>query len=181
MNAFLSGRFLALVATLLLAAAIGFFAWSGFKAPPLTASSGIVTTPPGWVKLAGPGFTLYAPAGAQLRAAQGNGFTYGDIVGTALCIRFQAGGKAKLMLSASHPDISETALTIAGAPAIVRKAYLADNEQRYWFAGCGQPLYSGLLLTTAEGAIAIEVSAANQDSLDDAMMLFKSVRLASGG
>lgn len=173
-------RLIPLAVTLLLVAVVGFFAWSGFKAPPVAAPAAIVTTPPGWQKLDARGFTVYAPPGGQLREAQGNGFTYGDIVGTHLCIRFQAGAKAGLMLTPkSHPDFTETALTVDGHMAIMRKTYLAQNEQQYWFPGCGQAVYAGLLVPDAVpggGSLSIEISAQSDDALEDAMTVFKSVR-----
>jgi hypothetical protein len=161
---------------------VGYFAWSGFKAPPVAEPAAIVTTPPGWVKLAGPGFTLYAPDGAQVRAAQGAGFTYGDIVGTHLCVRFQAGPKAGAMLTKkSHPDFTETTIPVDGRSGVVRKAWLAQNEQDFWFPGCGQPFYAGLTVPGAlpdGGVLVIEVSAQSEEALDDATMMFKSVRFA---
>jgi hypothetical protein len=175
-------RLVPLAVTVLLVAVVGFFAWSGFKSPPLATPAAIVTTPPGWEKLDGGTFTVYAPQGARLRQGQGNGFTYGDIVDTHLCIRFQAGAKASLMLTPkSHPEFTETALTVDGHQAIVRKTYLAQNEQQFWFPACGQPAYAGLLLPDAlpgGGSLSIEISARNDEALEDAMTLFKSVRIA---
>lgn len=174
-------RVLPLVVTLVLVAVVGFFAWQGFKAPPVASPAAIVTTPPGWVKLDGGGFTLYAPDGAHIRQGKGNGFVYGDVVGTHLCIRYQAGTKASAMLTkASHPDFTETTITVDGHAATVRKAYLAPNEQQFWFPGCGQPLYAGLTVPGAlpgGGTLVVEVSAQSEDALDDATMMFKSVRV----
>jgi hypothetical protein len=181
MNGLSKEKLLPLVVTLLLAGVVGYFAWVGFKEPPVAAPAAIVTTPPGWVKLDGADFTLYAPAGGQIRRAQGDGFAYGDLVGTHLCVRYQAGAKAGPMLTAkSHPDFTETTMPVDGHTAIVRKAYLAQNEQQFWFPACAQPLYVGLIVPDAlpgGGSLVIEVSAPTEDALDDATMMFKSIRL----
>jgi hypothetical protein len=180
MTALSKEKLLPLVVTLLLAGIVGFFVWQGFKEAPVVAPSSIVTTPPGWVKLSGGDFTLYAPFGGQIRRAQGNGFSYGDIVGTHLCVRYQGGAKASAMLTPkSHPDFTETTLVIDGHTATLRKAYLAQNEQQYWFPGCGQGMYTGLTVPGAlldGGTLVIEVSAGNDDAIDDAVMMFKSLR-----
>ncbi len=177
-----SGKILALLMTLVVAGGIGYWAWSGLKAPPVAVPAAIVTTPPGWVKLDGGSFTLYAPEGAHLRQAQGAGFVYGDIVGSSLCVRFQAGSNVGLMLTKkSHPDFVESALTVDGHPGTLRRADLAPNEQQYWFPGCGQSQYAGLLMPNAlpgGGTLVVEVSAENEDALADAMTMFKSIRAA---
>jgi hypothetical protein len=177
-----SGKFLALVMTLVIAGGIGYWAWSGMKAPPVAAPSAIVTTPPGWVKLDGGGFTLYAPPSAQLRKARGAGFTYGDVIGTPYCIRFQAGPHAGLMMTKkSHPDFSESTLVVDGRPATLRQGFLSANEQQFWFPGCGAPVYFGLFVAprTPGGEIfVLEVAAANEDARDDIVMMFKSIRFA---
>ena len=186
MNRFLaSGKFLALLLTLVIAAGFGYWAWSGMKAPPVAAPSAIVTTPPGWVKLDGGSFTLYAPPGSQLRKARGAGFTYGDIVGSPYCIRFQAGPHAGLMMTKkSHPDYAESTIVVDGHPATLRQAVLSANEQQFWFPGCGAPVYLGLLVaprTRGGDSVAIEVAAAAEDVQDNVLMMFKSIRFAKGG
>lgn len=175
-------RTLAFAATVLLVAVVGYFAWSGFKVPPVAESAAIVTTPPGWVKLDEGDFSLYGPRGSALRKAKGAGFIYGDVTGSELCVRFQAGAKAELMLTKkSHPDFTEGTLTVDGRPAIVRKAYLGPNEQQYWFPGCGAALYMGLEVPGAladGGTLVVEVSATSEDGLDDAGTMFRSIRFA---
>jgi hypothetical protein len=178
-------RVLPLVVTLLLVAVVGFFAWSGFKAPPVAEPAAIITTPPGWVKLDGPGFTVYAPEGAVLRQAKGNGFIYGDIAGSYLCIRFQAGKTVGPVVNAkTHPNFSDSDLEVDGRSASLRKTTLAKNEQDYWFPGCGASLYLGLTVPKAlpgGDTLSLDVSVENRDGLDDAMMMFKTIRFAKGG
>ena len=127
------------------------------KAPPVAAPSAIVTTPPGWVKLDGGSFTLYAPPGAQLRKAQGAGFTYGDVIGSPYCIRFQAGPHAGLMMTKkSHPDYSESTLVVDGRPGTLRQGVLSANGESF----------------------VLEVAAADEDARDNVLMMFKSIRFA---
>ncbi len=178
-------RTLALLTTVLLVAVVGYFAWSGFKAPPVAAPAAIITTPPGWVKLSGGGFTLYAPPGAVLRQAKGNGFIYGDIAGSSLCIRFEAGRSVGPVVNPkTHPNFADEAMVVDGHPASLRKSTLAKNEQDYWFPGCGAALYLGLTVPGAlpgGDTLSLEVSAENRDGLDDAITMFKSLRFAKGG
>ena len=95
-------------------------------------------------------------------------------------MRYQAGLKAGAMLTEkSHPDFTETTLPVDGHTAILRKAYLAQNEQQFWFPGCGQAMYTGLTVPGAlpgGGTLVIEVSAGSEDAIDDAVMMFKSMR-----
>ena len=175
------GKILALLATLLLAAVVGFFAWSGFKSPPLAAPAGIVTTPPGWVKLDGGSFTLYAPPGSELRKAEQDGLAYGDIINAPQCIRFQTGKRAAPAVSPqTHPDYADEPITVDGRTATLRKAILQANEQQYWFPGCGAPFYASLIVPDAGGDLVIDVAATSAANLDDAVTMFKSVRIAKG-
>ena len=182
MNRFLaSGKSLALLLTLVIAAGFGYWAWSGMKAPPVGAPSAIVTTPPGWVKLDGGSFTLYAPPGAQLRQARGAGFIYGDIIGLPVCIRFQTGPHAGLMMTKkSHPDYAESTLVVDGRPGTLRQGVLSANEQQFWFPGCGAPVYFGLFVASGGASLAIEIAAADEDAKDNVLMMFKSIRFANG-
>jgi hypothetical protein len=174
-------RALPLLVTLLLVVVVGFFAWSGFKSPPVAKPAAIITTPAGWEKIDAGAFTLYAPHGAKLRRAQGAGFVYGDIVGSPLCVRWQAGAKATTMLTKkSHPDYTETTLPIDGRTATLRKAYLSAAEQQYWFPGCGQALYAGVTIPMPDGGtLVMEISASSEPALDDAVLLFKSIQFKS--
>ncbi len=176
------GKFLALLATLVVVAGAGYWAWSGFKSPPLGQPAAIVTTPPGWIRLDGGDFTLYAPGGSRLRKAQGVDFQYGDVTGPRLCARFQTGRRVGVVVNKQHhPEFSETSIVIDGHPGTLRKAMLAANEQQYWFPGCGAPLYYGLYVpqALADGAgFVIEVSADSEEGLDEAVMMFKTIRFA---
>lgn len=180
MHNLLSGKVLAAVATLAVAAVIGFFAWQGFKAPPVATPAAIVTTPPGWVKLDAGAFTFYGPPGSQLRQAAKGALVYGDVVGSPLCVRFLAGKAAQPVVNEkTHPEFTDEAMVIDGRPAILRKTYLKDNEQQYWFPGCGTPIYLGLIVKDAladGGTVTIEITATGEYTADDAGILFKSVR-----
>jgi len=175
------GKILAAAATLVLVAVVGTFAWSGFKSPPVAAPAAIVTTPPGWVKLDGGSFTLYAPSGSELRKAEKDGLAYGDIINAPQCIRFQAGKRAAPAVnSQTHPDFADEPITVDGRLATLRKAILQANEHQYWFPGCGAPFYASLIVPDAGGDLVIDVAATSAANLDDAVTMFKSVRIAKG-
>lgn len=185
MTSISTGKILALCATLAMAAVVGYFAWSGFKAPPVAAPAAIVTTPPGWAKLDGGHFTLYAPPGAELRKADKDGLTYGDIINAPLCIRFTAGKRAAPAVTPkSHPDFADEPITVDGRTATLRKAVLQAQEQQYWFPGCTAPFYAALIVPgvlSDGGDLVIDAIATSGDGLEDATTMFKSVRIAKGG
>lgn len=178
----LNGRILALLMTVLVVAVVGYFAWSGFKAPPVATPAAIVTTPPGWQRLDGGLFTLFAPEGARLRRAEKNGIVYGDMINAPYCVRFLAGkGVQPAVNPKTHADFTDEPIVVDGHDATMRKAVLQEHEQRYWFGGCNAPFYAGLIVPGAMpggGNLVIDVTAASSEGLDDAKMMFKSVRLA---
>ena len=173
-----SGKLLAALATLVAAAAVGYFVWSGLKTTPLAAPADIVTTPSGWVKLDGGNFTVYAPQGAALRPAKDGG----DITGLTLCIHYRTSPTAALAVTkTTHPDYKEANITIGGHPAVYRTAILEAPEQQAWFPDCGQTYYIGLEVPGAlpgGASLVMDVSAGSEEELAHVVTMFKTVQFA---
>ncbi len=180
----LKGKIPALLLTLAVVAAVGYWTWAGLKSPPVAVPLSIVTTPTGWIKLDEGSFTLYAPSSAYLRKAKAdNGLAYGDVVGVNGCVRYKAGPHVALVVDkARHPDFKDSSLVVDGHPAVLRKAVLSTSEQQFWFRGCDAPLYLGLYVqgVLPGGAdLVVETLAPNEDALDDMALILKSVQFPS--
>ena len=174
-------RVLPLLATLVVVAVVGFWAWNGLKSPPMSESRGIITTPAGWQRIDEGSFSLYAPKGSAIRQGQKEGLVYGDIIGPNTCLRYSVGPKAFIVADKRmHASYTETPFVVDGKNGVVRKATLDASEQAEWFGDCGSAFYAGLLIPNAlpdGSAVAIEGTGQNEDVRDQIETIFNSVRL----
>jgi hypothetical protein len=143
-------RTLALLLTVVVAGAIGLWAWTGLKSPPVPEPARIVTTPPGWQRFNAGLFTFFAPAGTRLKRKSGVDWAGGEITGPGFCIDFIFSNLTDGLEGLREELLySQRWISIDGRPALLRRATLRSSDGEIVLRECGYKSVSGVFIPYA--------------------------------
>jgi hypothetical protein len=139
-------RILAVVLTLLVIGAFGYWALGNLIHPPAVVDVPIsavkhrvqaIEVPSGWEKIdTKQGFSFYAPPGTRFQRLQGKDSSVGEIVGPTFNLQYDFGYWSNDLSEAkNNQDYSEDRVVIEGRDGLIKRATFSSEGGQTYFAG----------------------------------------------